>query len=285
MNNIFIVNPNSGNGKSIIAAKVISEFCESNNIKYNIFYAENEKVAIELAKFYSNSGNIIYCVGGDGTVNSIINGMAYSNSFLSIIPTGIQNNFCKCMTEYDKNYIDLGKVNDKLFANSALLGLDMDAVNLVYNLKDQNILNNLLSKLGMKSFESTNALINGVNTPFSLLSICNGQYYGDGIKIAPDAKLYDSFFDIYEINETKRFELLKILLNQSKGIHTFKDKLLYYKCDELYIESKVPLICNVDGEIIKDNVFNFYVEPEAIMVQNDDKFKIKELLIDKKIIK
>ena len=95
------------------------------------------------------SSDIVLCVGGDGTVNEVVNGMAYSNSLLHVIPAGSGNDFYKTISKCKEGImdIDLGKVNDKYFVNSASIGIDSEISNNASLMKKLNITKNTITAI------------------------------------------------------------------------------------------------------------------------------------------
>ena len=92
---VFILNPQAGfrkieEWKSLIFAKF--------GKKAEIRLTERAGHATEIAREYENS--VIYAVGGDGTINEVMNGLVGSSNTLCILPAGSGNDFVR--TLYDK---------------------------------------------------------------------------------------------------------------------------------------------------------------------------------------
>ena len=84
MKHIFIVNPVSGNGKAAKIVKNIERVCDYEDLEYEIRYTTKPKEATKIAREYENS--IVYAVGGDGTLNEVLNGLVGTNNMISCIP-------------------------------------------------------------------------------------------------------------------------------------------------------------------------------------------------------
>ena len=142
-----------------------------------------------------------------------------------------------------------------------------------------SIANNLFKFNGIK------LCINDSKKYLTMLTICNGRFYGGGFKIAPNAEINDKLFDVYEVNKLSKFNTLKLLSKLLKGTHELDNSVITYKTNIIKVESDIDLVCNVDGEIITGNSFDFKVEESSIKLDNTGTLKINQLLKSKKIIK
>jgi len=102
MRYLFILNPGSRGGKSKTKFEMIFAFLQNNRVKFDCKLTET----LEDAYTFSVEGNlrgydVIVAVGGDGTINRVINGFydsqgkRISNSKLAVIHTGTSPDFCK----------------------------------------------------------------------------------------------------------------------------------------------------------------------------------------------
>lgn len=289
MNHIFIINPESGKRKGLYAGQVIEDYLRNKKINYKVHYTGHKNEALEIANQYKDSDNIIYSVGGDGTLNEIVNSLAKSDATLSIIPIGSGNDFYKSFKSFEGDYIDLGLVNDRYFINVASIGLDAEIANYANILKEKKLPNKLVYILSLIKnyliFDSITVEKNNLKSEKILLAICNGSFYGGGFKIAPYASIDDGWFDIYDVNKLNKIKTLKLLSKLLKGTHTEDENVTYYRSDGIFIESEITLLCNIDGEIIEGREFNISIEQEAIKVLKHDDLGINDLLKSKKLIK
>lgn len=289
MFNVFIVNVNAGKNNSNILNSVINEYCIDKGVNFKIEYVYEKEDTKRITNLYKNFEDVtFYSVGGDGTLNQIINCIAGTNIKLCVIPAGTGNDFYKSLNEYSGNKVDLGKVNDKYFINVASLGLDAEIANTANDIKNKKLIKKLSYPIGIvKNFFPYKALETSINNQkklITIITICNACYYGGGFHIAPEASLNDGLFDVYEVENLKKIETLKLILKLLKETHTNDKNVNFYRTDNLIITSDYNLKCNLDGEIIIGNSFDFSIEKDAITLSNDE-LKIKELLKYKKLIK
>lgn len=289
MLHVFIINVNAGKNNSIHLNNVVNDYCANLGVNYKIEYVYQKEDTKKITEIYKNFNDVtFYSVGGDGTLNQIINCIVGTNIKLCVIPAGTGNDFYRSLSKYNGNKIDLGKVNDKYFINVASFGLDAEIANTANNIKNKKLVKKLSYPIGIiKEFLPYNPLktnINDQNKLITILTICNACYYGGGFHIAPEASLNDGLFDVYEVENLNKIETLKLMLKLLKSKHTNDKNVNFYRTDNLTITSDYNLKCNLDGEIVIGNSFSFNIEKDAITLSNDE-LKIKELLKYKKLIK
>ena len=281
---IFIVNPTSGNNLANPASIVIRNMCEYKNINYRIIYTEKKNDAIRIANKFKDDENVtIFSVGGDGTLNEVVNGLANSKAKLGIIPAGSGNDFYRTFKDFKGDKIDLGKVNDRYFVNVASLGLDADVANYANNFKNGKLSNESVYILSLIHeyfrFKPINIDIDGIKKDSTILTVCNAKYYGGGFKIAPQAKLNNGMFDIIDVKSINKLEIINLVMQLMKAKHLENKAVNFYQTDKLSVRSNILLNCNIDGEIIKDTSFDFSIEKEALNVDVENSNYFKNLLV------
>lgn len=274
---LFIVNPVAGNGIALKMTdtihKLFSELkLKYTDISYEIIYTKEEGHATDIARKYSSLDDYrIYAVGGDGTLNEVLNGMMGSGSSLGCIPGGSGNDFIRSVVKtFDRKRIlmntvlgqveeiDVASVNGRYFLNIASMGFDANTSNNVDLFKGVKFLPNKFAYLAAvlktaKDFSHLKLRIvvdeeeREVET--FMVAIANGKYYGGGIKIAPEADLKDGLLDVLIVQDMTPAKIIKFLPKAIAGKHLGLKEvtLLRGKTVELYSEE--PVYVNIDGEI------------------------------------
>ena len=285
MKYLFIVNPKSGKEKSIEISKIIKSYMDEKNIDCSIIYTTKKYDAIGIAGIYKNKFDCIYSVGGDGTLNEVVNGIIGGKAKLGIIPVGSGNDFYKSFKINNNDKIDVGLINDsRYFINIASVGLDAEIADYANYLKEHNYPNNIVYILSLIKnyfkFRPIEVDIDNTDNKITLLAICNGMYYGGGFKIAPNADLSDGKFDIYKAVDMNKIKLLNVLFKLLKGTHSTDKTIDYELNDKIMIKSLIPLIYNVDGEIIKEKNAEIKLLPREICLDTcNNKELIKRLML------
>lgn len=141
---MIIINPVSGKGETIPYGQMVQEELKDKYDNFLIKHTKGERDAKKFASQACEEGfDLIVCLGGDGTINETVNGIAAfkKRPKLGIIPLGTVNNLAGALnipdeareaikllkSEYYKE-IDIGLANDKYFTNSLAVGNTATAV-------------------------------------------------------------------------------------------------------------------------------------------------------------
>lgn len=293
MKHLFIINPAAGKGKTLRLVPVIEKiFEERKEDEFFIEITKGTSHATEIAKKYSEIGEYrIYSVGGDGTLNEVLNGMANSSSSLAVIPSGTGNDFIKSIYKYGKNekvedillkvvngkekHIDLCEVNDRYFINIASIGFDAEVAYNTIKLKRlpfisgqlAYILGIMLTLFNYKSYSLTLDIDGRIIKLEGLLAaVANGNYYGGGINVAPEAIVDDGLFDICAIEKVSRLKILRLFPKVIKGTHAEIKEVSFYSGRRVKITSTDEIAFNIDGEITKGREAEFKIIDNGIRI-------------------
>ena len=275
----FIINPASGKTDYNKIKENIIKTLE--NEEYEIYETKAPKEATEIASRFKNEENtIVYSVGGDGTLNEVVNGIAEGKCKLGIIPTGSGNDFYRTLKEAQTENVrlDLGKLNGRYFINIASVGMDAETCNNANKIKSKIKLHSsyyLALIHTFLTFKSKSLKLkidkNVYAGDYIIAAICNGKYYGGGFKIAPVASFDDNQFDIYLVSKAGKLKLIKILLALLKSEHEKYNEVRKYTGKNITITSENNLIVNIDGEItIAKNIEIEMIEDALIIYNNNE---------------
>ena len=265
MKYIFIVNPESAKGNAMKIIGNIEKVCKQEHIEYEVCYTLAQGDATRLTQSYKEEENIIYAVGGDGTLSEVLNGVIGTKNKLGIkeIQTAV------------------GVINGKYFLNIACVGIDAEVANNVPLMKKKNIkVKNLYTASILYTFTHfkfkeiffKSKEIEERNS-FTILSICNGRYYGGGYNIAPGASLEDGTFEVYYTNKQKMLTIINLLLKLKKGKLEEDKRIKHFKTNHIKVESKETIRFNVDGEKIEGTQFEIKIIPKAVTIYHNEKLE------------
>ena len=282
MKYVFIINKGAGRGRYEKILPNIEKACKQRNIEYEIRYITKEKNSYEIAREYEKEENIIYVVGGDGTITMTLRGIVGTKNKLAIIPAGSGNDTYRAIKMLPKgeSTIDLAKINDTYFINVACTGVDAEVGNNVDILKNKKIPTSQLYNASIiytfikfkfrKVKLQTN--IKTIEDKYTILSVCNGAYYGGGYNIAPKSQLTDGLLDIYYAEKMSKIKMIPLILRVKSGKHEGKRRVHKFRTNHVEIDLDKEVTFNVDGEKLTNKHFVVDVLPKAIQVYNDPEF-------------
>ena len=282
----FIVNPNarSGLGKSVW--KDLETILRREHITYRVHFTKYQKHATQIVREITGDGeeHTLVALGGDGTVNEVVNGIVnFDKTILGYIPIGSSNDFARglelpsdprkaldiVLTKPNLHPMNVGELRYKnklrRFAVSCGMGFDADICHeaVVSHLKF--ILNKL--KLGKLTYvgiaihrlflttpcKMTVTLNQEKNIAFSrtyFAAIMNNRFEGGGAKFTPDAKNDDDELDIMIAADVPKLKALMLFPFAFAGSHTKFKGVHIYRCRRIDIQSERPLPIHTDGEPI-----------------------------------
>ena len=265
---------------------------------------EHPDHSVELARNAAEGGAThIICVGGDGSLNEVVNGVmqfAHSNPNgtasikIGVLPHGTGNDFARTMcVAFDiaalKKLIDEDSFRTIDLGYTSFTGKNGNpATRYFVNISDVGIGGAIAHDLSNSSrfFGSfvtyQKALLKGMlsykNKPVKVtadtfnyersimsLVVANGRFFGGGMGIAPDALPDDNLFSVVIIGPVS---ILTYLLNMGKIRKSVKiehPELKYLSASQILIESpEVPLPIDMDGEFIGFTPVTMKIAPAAI---------------------
>ncbi len=225
----IIVNPCSGRRKIRKDWINIYRKLKRAEIHFTSQLTEYEGHAVELAKKYIAQGfKNILVVGGDGTINEVVNGIMSSDVnttdvSIAVIPYGTGNDWARYwdLNNKKKNIVDVlynrvrrivdvgkieyvhqGQTVTRYFLNGAGIGFDAAVCKRTTKLKKiyggHSWIYLLALVLSLIEYRSSNMKIKSdkenYNDKFFSIAIGNGCYSGGGLCQTPSAKPYDGIF-------------------------------------------------------------------------------------------
>ncbi len=283
----LIVNPASGKGKGKKSFPLIQRLLNERNVKYTYRLTNKPEDATKQTKDHPNDTDIIVAVGGDGTLNEVVNGIMCKKNTLGFISTGSGNDFIKAsgipldiksavdlLITNPAKKIDVCSINDKYYINGSGIGFDAVAGNEANKLKWLHGLPGYICALikSIPKFSPPNVSIKLDNEEFTsrifLCGVGNGISIGGGFKITPKALLDDGLLDICLVKPVSLFEMMLYVPKVLKGTHTELPVVIYRKSKKISIRSEDPLPVHIDGEIYSLDAKSIDIEviPAALPV-------------------
>ncbi len=294
-----IVNPTAGAGKSAKRWPQIKQLLGSLGLDFSYQLTEAPGHAIELAKSAAKKGcGVVVSVGGDGTMNEIVNGLydarCLNDVMLGIISTGTgadyirtigiprsYNEACQRLLSPKSLKVDLGMVecvnNDRmvqrLFVNFAGLGIDAEIVQATTQRykalgNGTSYLLGLLTTLILYKNKEISLAVDGEVDEGKVCTVLmgHGKYGGGGMLTTPDADPCDGLFDVLIIGDLAKPDLLWSLPQVYKGTHLSHPKVMIKRAKEGEVRTKRRTIIQADGDLIGVTPARFSILPEMLNI-------------------
>ena len=271
---LLVVNSKAGKGRASKLAGKFEVLLKSNNLPYEIINKATYEETFSEYRLSIASGKFekVVAIGGDGLVNLCLQEVAEQNIGLSVIPAGTGNDFARAVGSYRKSVNEIFNVVRSQEPTSIDLGLVTGAFGKrwyvqVLSTGFDALVNNLANRINwprgqMKYTLATlltlarfkpipyELIIDGkqFKQDFMLLSVANGETYGGGMRICPDASNSDGVFDILLVHPVSKIVLLSIFPKVFTGRHVPHPKIDIIRGKKVQLSAEATAFA--DGEFV-----------------------------------
>ncbi len=265
---LLIVNPEAGSRNTMKALPEIDHILRREKVDFEFHFTDQPGHATKLVQEYGDEFDVAVSVGGDGTINEVINGLPDLNKALGMIPIGTGNDFARsCSIPYDSledaikiilnhyvKKVDVGEVNGRRFINVMGMGFEGRANEIGTKLDFINGAPRYLAAIAYTFFTYRRMPVKisfddvVLENDFFLLSIGNGWNVGGGLQLTPKSILDDGLFDICYIESISRPRIIAVFNRLYDGTAETIREANHYRTNKVTIESKARFWIHVDGE-------------------------------------
>lgn len=230
--------------------------------------------------------DIVIAVGGDGTINSVIQELAGSETALGLIPGGTFNVWAHetgipldiagardILINGQTRRIDLGRASNHYFLLMAGIGFGGTVTYAVKkeSMKRLGILGYLLTGirlgLGFESFRTILDIDGQVQKTHALqIVVGNTQLYGSLLRFTWKARSDDGLLDVCIVRSPKKLERVMVMLDFLLQSNARRKWVTYTTCKSVEIRTRKPVNFQVDGEPLGHTPATFSVVPGALKV-------------------
>jgi YegS/Rv2252/BmrU family lipid kinase len=294
---VFLVNPASGNGATGRRWPELARRASALGLQGDTLLSERPGHLIELAREAVDSGaTLVVAVGGDGTLNEVVNGVAGRGVELASIPLGTGMDFgrtydvptkfedaVRVALEGDVRTIDAGHVTyltwsgetaERYFANVSSVGMSGAVA------QRANGMSKVLGGKVTFFYALTRVFLEWQNTEVTVrlddaerrgrmhdVIVANGVWHGGGMMLAPDAAPDDGQFDVVLIGDVSKIDFLTTAPKIYKGKHVHHPKVEVLRSRRVEVDAPVPLPIELEGEQVGTTPAAFSVVPGALRVR------------------
>ncbi|MEJ2274756.1 MAG: diacylglycerol kinase family lipid kinase [Woeseiaceae bacterium] len=273
----LFLNPTAGRGRAGRREARIREMLRSSGLRVEVHRSCGPGDLEQRVEHQVEQGSQhIVVMGGDGSVHEAVNGIvrAGRNAALGLIPSGTGNDFAKaCGVPLDweravrlvaervaagqgGRTIDVGRMNDRYFANGAGIGFDARVTAIAHSYRVP--IGDLVYLLGILQ-----GMAEGIATPrmrlvaddviwdgpLTLANVANGPWVGGMFHIAPMADPGDGWFDLMLAAPVSRRRILSLLPALMRGRHVGEPEIVHTPVTRLVVEADEPVVAHLDGEL------------------------------------
>ena len=261
---------------------------------------EHKGHALEIASRGMSEGyGTIVAVGGDGTVNEVVNAVVGSKVAVAALPLGGGNDFlrnlgiwtweeaCRGLVGGTTRDIDLGLADyrdeagdqrQRYYAALADVGLGTE----VAHNTPQRFKHALGGGLGyVVSLYRTavrgqarayrmKVIVDGElrwDERLLVVEALNGMYAGGGLKVAPKAKVNDALLDVFMVRDMPWPMIWTLFPKIYRGTHIEHERGEYFQVREVAVEAEEALRISVDGEVVGYTPAIFSLIPGGLKVR------------------
>jgi diacylglycerol kinase (ATP) len=286
---VVLANPTAGEGKAgrLIGRvhTILDEIAVDHEIEVSRSAAEMEA----LARSAGERGGIVAVLGGDGSVNLVVNGLSGTDATLAVLPAGTGDDFAKA--------IDVGKLDraTRLLANPKTA--DVDLISVTAGVEHRRYINvagtgfdsaveevaaGMRRRLGARghyALATVKTLSRFVPAMFHveldgasldvdamLVVIGNSFAYGGGMKVLPQASIVDGQLDVCIVSAMTKAAFLRAFPKVYTGRHSTHPNVTMLKGTNLKVEANRQMMVFADGERVGLLPAVFTVLPQALSV-------------------
>jgi diacylglycerol kinase (ATP) len=272
------------NGKQELTPELsarINDCKKSSKLAISLFYTKSPKDAIRMAKTCTDeSFDVVLAVGGDGTINEVLNGCMQSEKslpILGIVPLGTGNDFirsispdystCSLRDALEENQVQTfdfvrmdSTVKTNYFINIADVGFGGKVIEILD--KQRAVLGGKMSYAvailrAFASFKRPEIELQTPNFNYSgealMVAFCKGNVFGNGLTINPYAKINDGKLYITLLGKVTLLDYVRNLKKLKKGVVIEHPHVHYWETESLNLRiTKGYAVGEMDGEFFND---------------------------------
>lgn len=272
---IYLINPIAGTRKKQQLREMIERETSSRGLEYAILPTHpsgnyDDVIDLITAKGFTD----VIAVGGDGTVNQVVQSMRHLPIRFGIIPVGSGNGLAlaaniplklqaalSLIFEGSSARIDAFMINQRFSCLLSGLGLDARVAHEFAKANSRGLISYTQQSL-LQFFKAQPYLFEIVLDQFSFftdaffISVANSNQFGNQLTIAPQASLNDGLLDIVIVQKMHKAKLPFAILKQIRGnnrlqelVESFTNKnILYFQTPSLVIKNPKLAPLHIDGE-------------------------------------
>ena len=289
----LFLNPTAGRGRARRRLPRILELMDSAGINAELHQSVSVgDLETQVLEAVRGGATQLIIAGGDGSIHEAVNGImaAGGEAALGVVPVGTGNDFAKAAgipLDWEAattllarrisdgaqlRRIDLGRMNDRWFANGAGIGLDAKVTQIARSYRWPigdlvylaAIFQAMVAGIATPSIliESDELQWDG---PLTLANVSNGPWIGGMFHIAPMASNEDGALELLIAAPVSRGRILQLLPKLMRGNHMDEAEIVHASVRRVTVTASAAVPSHLDGEVQPlQSVFEIEVLPGAL---------------------
>jgi diacylglycerol kinase (ATP) len=234
----------------------------------------------------ARGADVVAAVGGDGTLNEVVNGLDGYDTPLGVIPAGTANDFARqAGIPADADHamdvillrkparLDTASLNGRRFLNVSTGGVGAEAT-----AETPSEIKAALGQLAyaisglrkLAGLEPNHGVFTGggfvLECDFLMFAVGSARSTGGGTLVTPHASTTDGLLDLCVVERMPRLGFARTVLQLKRGEHVGEEGVHYVRLAALSIEGTRPISVNVDGEISNAPRLDYRARPKDLWV-------------------
>jgi diacylglycerol kinase (ATP) len=291
----LFLNPVAGRGRAKRRLPRILELLEETGIHVVV----HQSVGVgdlerEVRETVEGGATQLIVAGGDGSIHEAVNGImaAGGGAALGVVPVGTGNDFAKAAgipLDWEAattllarriadgappRSVDLGRMNDRWFANGAGIGLDARVTKIARSYRWP--IGDLVYLVAI-----FHAMLEGIATPeirieagdfrwdgpLTLANVSNGPWVGGMFHIAPMAQNDDGRLELLIAAPVTRGRIVQLLPKLVRGTHMVEPEIVHAGVQRVRVAASAAVPSHLDGEVQSmQSEFEIEVLPAALQL-------------------
>ena len=289
----ILVNPLAGRRRSGRWIRDVRDFATAAGIEAHLYSAQSSKEMESVAaQIIRNGAKVLLAMGGDGTLQTLVNVPGIAQLTIGILPAGSGNDFAaalglppepvqalRALLEGGVRRVDLARArtadaHERLYCGGGGLGLDAEAARHASQTfarlpgRSRYVIS-ALHALRTFSAMPVHAEIPGQTTigkKVLVAAVLNTPSYGAGLRLADEAKIDDGLLDLVFVEELGLGDIGSLVLDWTRHRQLRTNRISRQKVARVRLSSDRPCLFHGDGELIGPAPVEIEAVPGAIQV-------------------
>lgn len=292
---IVFINPAAGAGRASSFISRIRKVFEAADIDVEFLCVERTKDMEAAARAAIESGKrLLIALGGDGTMQELVNGALGADVVLGVLPAGVGNDFAavlqlprdpvaaaEAILRGQTRRVDLARARTadgrvRLYLGGGGVGIDADSMRHANGAFRRlpgraryvaSALRALWSfrGVGVKvEFPLTDML--PVEAKCLLAAVLNTPTYGAGIRLAPDARIDNGWLDFVIVEDLSVLKIAVLLPRLLRNGELRTPDIRRFRVRSVRLSTDRPCMFHGDGEVLGSAPVEIEVVPQAVRV-------------------